>query len=43
MVCPEEYWKGGNVQIVCKKFGVEMIDSVDELKEAIVKRLPVGL
>ncbi|THC97165.1 hypothetical protein EYZ11_003330 [Aspergillus tanneri] len=41
-VCPEGYWKRGNVQIVCRKFGVEMVDNVDGLKEAVVKRLPVG-
>lgn len=42
VVCPEGYWKRGNVQIVCKKFGVEMVDRVDGLREAIVKTLPVG-
>ncbi|KAF7118414.1 hypothetical protein CNMCM5793_007931 [Aspergillus hiratsukae] len=39
VVCPEGYWKRGNVQIVCEKFGVEMVDDVDALREAIVKRL----
>ncbi|KAM4058626.1 nucleoside 2-deoxyribosyltransferase like domain-containing protein [Hirsutella rhossiliensis] len=43
VVCPEGYWKRGNVQIVCKKFGVEMVDSVYGLTEAIVRRLPSGL
>ncbi|KAF7175467.1 hypothetical protein CNMCM7691_008568 [Aspergillus felis] len=41
VVCPEGYWKRGNVQIVCEKYGVEMVDNVDALREAIVKRLPV--
>jgi hypothetical protein len=41
VVCPEGYWKRGNVEIVCKKFGVEMVDSVDGLREAVVKRLSV--
>ncbi|THC89574.1 hypothetical protein EYZ11_010983 [Aspergillus tanneri] len=40
VVCPEGYWKRGNVQIVCKKFGVEMVDDVDRLRAVIVKRLP---
>lgn len=40
VLCPEGYWKRGNVQIVCRKYGVETVNSVDELKEAIVKRLP---
>ncbi|KAF5020896.1 hypothetical protein F66182_7048 [Fusarium sp. NRRL 66182] len=43
VVCPEGYWKRGNVQIVCKKFGVEMVDSVDGLTQAIAKRLPQPL
>jgi hypothetical protein len=30
------------VQIVCNKFGVEMVDTVDGLKEAIMKKLSVG-
>jgi hypothetical protein len=41
VVCPEGYWKRGNVQIVCKKFGVEMVDNVDGLREAVVKRLSI--
>ena len=40
VVCPEGYWKRGNVQIVCERFGVEMVGNVDELREAVVKRLP---
>ncbi|KAF5008539.1 hypothetical protein FDECE_5195 [Fusarium decemcellulare] len=42
VVCPEGYWKRGNVQIVCKKFGVEMVDNVDGLTEAIAKRVSAG-
>lgn len=42
VVCPEGYWKRGNVQIVCKKFGIEMVDNVAGLREAVLKRLPVG-
>jgi hypothetical protein len=41
VVCPEGYWKRGNVQIVCQKLGVEMVESVDGLKEAILRKLPV--
>lgn len=41
VVCPEGYWKRGNVQIVCKKYGIEMLNSLDELREAIVKKLPL--
>ncbi|GFF56583.1 hypothetical protein IFM62136_03158 [Aspergillus lentulus] len=41
VVCPEGYWKRGNVQIVCEKYGIEMVDNVGALRDAIVKRLPV--
>lgn len=40
VLCPEGYWKRGNVQIVCERLGVEMVDSVDGLRDAIIKRLP---
>ncbi|OJJ77762.1 hypothetical protein ASPBRDRAFT_37009 [Aspergillus brasiliensis CBS 101740] len=39
VVCPEGYWKRGNVQIVCEKFGIEMVEDVGRLGEAVVKRL----
>ena len=41
--CPEGYWKRGNVQIVCKKYGVKMVENDDGLRDAIVKMLPVSL
>lgn len=31
------------MQIVYKKFRVEMVDSINRLREAIVKRLSIGL
>jgi hypothetical protein len=37
--CPQGYWKRGNVQIVCKRYGVEMVEDLDGLKDAIVKKL----
>ena len=39
VVCPEGYWKRGNVQIVCERYGIEMVEDVGGLKEAIVKKL----
>lgn len=39
VVCPEGYWKRGNVEIVCKKFDVEMVDNLGGLRDAIVKKL----
>jgi hypothetical protein len=37
--CPEGYWKRGNVLIVCERFGIETVESVEGLREAIVKRV----
>lgn len=42
VLCPDGYPKRGNVQVLCRKYGVEMVDNVDELKEAIMKRLPAN-
>lgn len=38
-VCPEGYWKRGNVQIVSQKLGVELLDDIENLEGAIIKRL----
>ena len=43
VLCPEGYWKRGNVHIVCERLGIEMVDGVDGLRAAIVKRLSNGL
>ena len=40
VVCPPGYWKRGYVQIVCDRFAVEMVDTVGDLKEAVMKSLP---
>lgn len=42
-VCPEGYWKRGNVQVVSQKFGVELLDDVEQLESAIVQKLSLGL
>lgn len=39
VLCPAGYWKRGNVEIVSKKFDVEMVDSLGALRNAIVKKL----
>jgi len=33
--CPEGFWRKGNVDIVCKRYGIRQVDSVDELIEAL--------
>lgn len=38
-ICPEGYWKRGNVQVVCQKLGIEILESIDNLREAIITKL----
>jgi len=39
VACPEGYWKKGNVQIVCAKYGIELVDDLEKLVEAVTNRL----
>jgi hypothetical protein len=31
--CPEGYWRRGNVQVVCRRSGVPLVDTKEELKQ----------
>jgi len=33
--CPEGFHRKGNVDIVCERYGIEQVDSLDELTDAI--------
>lgn len=33
--CPEGYWRRGNVVVVCERYGVRMVESLDALAHAI--------
>jgi hypothetical protein len=35
--CPEGFWRKGNVDIVCEKYGITQVDSVDELIKILEK------
>jgi len=37
--CPEPYWKKGNVDVVCELHGIQQVNTVTELAEAIKKSL----
>ncbi|KAI1458207.1 hypothetical protein F4805DRAFT_150920 [Annulohypoxylon moriforme] len=39
VVCPEGYKKRGNVQIVCRKYRLDIVEGLDALKPAIKRRL----
>jgi hypothetical protein len=30
VVCPQPYWKKGNVDVVCKKYGVKQVETLEE-------------
>ena len=37
--CPEGFWRKGNVDIVCRDYAVEQVDTLDELVKAVKTRL----
>jgi len=37
--CPEGYWRLGNVQVVCSRFEIPIVDSMDELIKQTRERL----
>lgn len=37
--CPEGYWRRGNVQIACARFGIPMVETLDDLIAAVRERL----
>ena len=34
--CPEGFWRKGNVDIVCEKYGINQVDTLDELVDVAV-------
>ncbi|KAK8185213.1 uncharacterized protein BKA78DRAFT_231567, partial [Phyllosticta capitalensis] len=39
VACPDGYWRRGNVQVVCDRFGIELLESLDELIENVKGKL----
>ena len=37
--CPEGFWRRGNVQIVCKRFGVKLVETLEELVESVLEMI----
>jgi len=37
--CPDGYWRKGNVDIVCNRYGIEQINNLDGLINKIIKRI----
>lgn len=40
--CPNGFWRKGNVDIVCMRYGIEQVDDLDALAAAIRRRLGSG-
>jgi len=39
VACPDGYWRKGNVQVVCARYGVPLFESLDALMAAVRVRL----
>ncbi len=37
--CPRGFWRKGNVDIVCARYGIAQVDSLEEVIEWVVERL----
>lgn len=37
--CPEGFWRKGNVDIVCEKYGIEQFDTLEEVIERVQNEL----
>ncbi|KAG9242628.1 hypothetical protein BJ878DRAFT_159774 [Calycina marina] len=37
--CPEGFWRRGNVQVVCQRFGIPMVESVEQVTKIVEKML----
>jgi hypothetical protein len=40
--CPEGFWRRGNVEVVCRGYGVPMLESVSDLVTEVRRRLQAG-
>lgn len=36
--CPEGFWRKGNVDVVCKRYGVEQVSSIEDLISVVRKK-----
>jgi len=41
--CPEGFWRRGNVQIVCHRYGVDLVETREELIEKVKAKLQIAL
>jgi hypothetical protein len=41
--CPEGFWRRGNVQIVCHRYGIDLVETREELIEKVKAKLEIAL
>jgi hypothetical protein len=41
--CPEGFGRRGNIQIVCERFGIPLVATIEELAELIIKKIGTGV
>ncbi|KAH6618696.1 hypothetical protein C7974DRAFT_35246 [Boeremia exigua] len=41
--CPDGFYKRGNVQLVCQRYGIELLGSLEELQNSVKARLQAKL
>lgn len=39
VACPKKFWRQGNVEIVCKRYNVPLVETVEKLEELVRERL----
>ncbi len=39
--CPKGFWRKGNVDIVCERWGITMVDTLDELAQSVRDSLSI--
>ena len=39
VACPKEFWRRGNVEIVCNRYDVKFVENLDDLVEEVERRL----
>jgi predicted nucleotidyltransferase len=37
--CPDGFWRRGNIQIVCMRYGLEIVETFDELADKVQQKL----
>jgi hypothetical protein len=40
--CPPGYWRRGNVEVVCARYGVPMVDGLEDMIRVVAKRAMAG-